>query len=117
MLDLVFGAEQRECAPMVADSVSAPLSWLDHHLIKCSLSVALPFRRELGPFKMVRPHRLLDPDGFQDIMWGILADLVGAPVNALVDGWYTAATKAVDMIATKRPLCRRAWPPPGFTSS
>ena len=41
MLDLVFAAEQRVCAPMVANLVSA-LSWSDHHLIKCGLSVALP---------------------------------------------------------------------------
>ena len=43
---------------------------------------------ELGPIKMVRPCRLLDPDGFQDSMRGIPADLIGASVNAVVDGRY-----------------------------
>ena len=41
MLDLVFSSEQRECGLMVTNLVSIPLSWLDHHLIKCNLTVAL----------------------------------------------------------------------------
>ena len=57
------------------------------HLIKCSFTVALCSRGELGPIKMVHPHRLLGPVGFPDIMWGIPVDLVGDNVNAVVDGW------------------------------
>ena len=53
---------------------------------------------------MVCPLRLLDPVGFQDAMQGILADLVGAAVEALVDAWYVAATRVVGRIAPKRPL-------------
>ena len=49
---------------------------------------------------------VLDPVGFQDAMRGVSADLAGA----LVDGWFTAATRTVDTIAPKRPLQRRAWP-------
>ena len=75
----------------------------------------LPNSEHLFKFNVIMsPHRLLDPDGFQDTMWGILADLVGTPVNALVDGWYITTTTAVDMIAPKCPLCHRAQPAPWF---
>lgn len=47
---------------------------------------------------MVCPGRLLDPTGFQDAMRDVLVDLVSAPINALVEGWYAAATRVVDMI-------------------
>ena len=63
---------------------------------------------------MVRPRRLLDPEGFQDAMRRVTADLVGAPVEALVDGWFTATTRAVDTITPKCPLQRRARPAPWF---
>ena len=43
-LDLVFSTERSECGLMMTDFGSAPLSWSDHHLIKCNLSVALPLR-------------------------------------------------------------------------
>ena len=56
-LDLVFSTEQREFDLMVTDLVSVPLSWSDHHLIKCNLSVALPPRREHGPILMVHHQR------------------------------------------------------------
>ena len=42
--------------------------------------------RELGPIKMVHPHRLLDPIGFQNAIQEIPADLVDAPLEALVEG-------------------------------
>ena len=105
LLDLVFAAKHRECVPMVANLVSPRLSWSDHHLIKCILTVALPSHGELGPIKMVHPQRLLDPVGFQDIMQEILADLVGVPVNALLDSWYTTATRVVNTLTPKHPLC------------
>ena len=63
---------------------------------------------------MVCPGRLLNPIGFQDDMCGILTDLAGAPVEALVDGWYATAGRAVDMIAPKHPLHHRAQPVPWF---
>ena len=50
----------------------------------------------------------------QDAMRGIMADLAGAPVKALVDGWFTAATRAIDTIMPKRPLQCRARPAPWF---
>ena len=95
---------------MVTDLVSVPLSWSDHHLIKCNLSVALPPCKEQRPILMVHPLRLLDPIGFQDSMRGIPADLTGAPVKALGDGWLAAATRAIDMITPKHPLHCRARP-------
>ena len=48
--------------------------------------MALPPRREQGPIVMVRPRRLLDPNGLQDAMRGVTADLAGAPVETLADG-------------------------------
>ena len=63
-LDLVFTPEQSECGLMVTDLVLVPLSWSDHCLSKCNLSVALPPCREQGPILMVHPRRLLDPIGF-----------------------------------------------------
>ena len=89
---------------MVTNLVSVPLSWLDHHLIKCNLTVALSLHRELGPNLMVYPCRLLDPTGCQDSMQGIMIDLAGSPVEALVDGWFAAATRAVDTITPKHLL-------------
>ena len=53
---------------------------------------------------MVCPCMLLDPIGFQDAMHGVLGDLAGIPVKALVEGWYEAATRAVDTITPKHPL-------------
>ena len=47
-------------------------------------------------------------------MTGDTAVLAGASVEALVDGWFTAATRAVDMIMPKRPLLRRARAAPWF---
>ena len=44
---------------------------------------------------MVHPHKLLDPVGFQDAVLGIPADLVGTPVETLVDEWHAATTRAV----------------------
>ena len=66
--------------------------------------MALSPRREDGSILMVCPRRLLDPVGFQDTMRGIPAELSGAPVEALVDGWFAAITRAIDTIAPKRPL-------------
>ena len=109
MLELVFFTKCSERGLMVTDLVSVPLSWSDYHLIKCNLSVALPPRREHGPILMDCPRRLLDPLRFQDTMRGIPAVLSGAPVKALVDVWVAAVTRAVDIVASKRPLSRRAW--------
>ena len=76
--------------------------------------MALPPHMEQGHISVVCPQRLLDPAGFQDAMRGVTVDLAGAPVEALVDGWFTAATRAADTIAPKRPLRRRARPAPWF---
>ena len=35
-------------------------------------------------------------------MKGVLADLTGAPVKALVDSWFTATSRAVDTIALRK---------------
>ena len=85
-LDLVFTTTWNERDLMVTDLVSVPLSWSDHHLIKCNLSVALPPRREQGPISMVHPRRLLDPAGFQDAMRGVTLTWL-APLSRL---WLTA---------------------------
>ena len=63
---------------------------------------------------MVHPRRLLDPVGFQDTMRGVMADLAGAPVEAMVDSWFAAMARAVDTIAPQRPLQRRARLAPWF---
>ena len=47
-------------------------------------------------------------------MRGIPAVLAGAPVKALVDGLLAATARAVDTIAPKHPLRRRAQPGPWF---
>ena len=39
-LDLVFSTECSEHGLMVTDLVSVPLSWSDHHLIKCNRTMA-----------------------------------------------------------------------------
>ena len=59
---------------------------------------------------MVLSCRPLDPVGFQNAMQGISADLVGTLVEALVDEWYVAATRAADMIAPNHPLHSRPLP-------
>ena len=76
--------------------------------------MALPPRREQGPIVMVHPRTLLDPIGFQEAMRGVTADLAGAPVKALVDGWSATGARAVDTIAPKRPLRHRDRPAPWF---
>ena len=113
-MDLVFSTNWSECGLVVTDLVSFPLSWSDHHLVKCNVFVALPPHREQGPISMVHPQRLLDPVGFQDAMRGVTADLASAPVNALVDSWSTAATRAIDRIVPKRLLHHRTRPAPCF---
>ena len=60
------------------------------------------------------PLQATDPIGFQDVMCGILKELADTPVKALVNGWYAATARAVDMIAPKCPLYRRARPAPWF---
>ena len=75
----------------------------------------LPPCREQGPILMIRPRRLPDPMRFQDTMRGIPVALPGAPVEALVDGCFSAATRAVDTIAPKHPLRSRARPGPWYT--
>ena len=41
-LDLVFSTNGSESGLMVTDLESVPLSWSDHHLMKCTLKMALP---------------------------------------------------------------------------
>ena len=89
---------------MVTNLASVSLSWSDHHLIKGNLTMALLLHGKQEPILMVRPHRLVDPTGFWDSMQWILIDLAGATVEALIDGWFTTATRAVDMIAPKHAL-------------
>lgn len=59
---------------------------------------------ETGFIKMVHFCRLLDPIGFQNAMGGTSADLVGAPIEAQVTGWYTTVTLAADIIVPEFPL-------------
>ena len=49
-LDLVFSSNWGKSGLMVKDLVSVPLSWSDHHLIKCNLTVVLPPAGSKGLF-------------------------------------------------------------------
>uniref|UniRef100_A0A803TL80 Reverse transcriptase domain-containing protein n=1 Tax=Anolis carolinensis TaxID=28377 RepID=A0A803TL80_ANOCA len=65
---------------------------------------------------MVRPRRLMDPDGFLTALGEFPATLAGDSVDALVALWNKEATRAIDTIAPERPLSStRAKPSPWFT--
>ena len=108
----IFDRARGESGLGVTDLASDPLSWLEDHLIKFSLSMSLPSCRETGPIKMACPHRLLDPITFQDVMGVIPADLLGAPVEAHVTRWYTEVTQVADTVPPKCPLQCQAFPAP-----
>ncbi|KAF7243419.1 RNA-directed DNA polymerase from mobile element jockey [Varanus komodoensis] len=56
------------------------------------------------PIVLVRPQSQMDPDGFLKALGEFPADKTGAPVDALVKLWNGEMTRAIDMIAPKRPL-------------
>uniref|UniRef100_A0A803TFX4 Reverse transcriptase domain-containing protein n=1 Tax=Anolis carolinensis TaxID=28377 RepID=A0A803TFX4_ANOCA len=65
---------------------------------------------------MVRPRRLMDPDGFLTALGEFPTTLAGDSVDALVALWNKEVTRAIDMIAPERPLSStRAKPSPWFT--
>uniref|UniRef100_A0A803SN06 Reverse transcriptase domain-containing protein n=1 Tax=Anolis carolinensis TaxID=28377 RepID=A0A803SN06_ANOCA len=114
-LDLVFCQGWEEDGG-VEELTIAPLPWTDHHLIRFRLNAPPNLRRGGGPIKMVRPRRLMDPDGFLMALGEFPATSVGDPVDALVSLWNREMTRAVDTIAPERPLSsNRAKPAPWFT--
>uniref|UniRef100_A0A803SSU4 Reverse transcriptase domain-containing protein n=2 Tax=Anolis carolinensis TaxID=28377 RepID=A0A803SSU4_ANOCA len=114
-LDLVFCQGWEEGGD-VEELTITPLPWTDHHLIRFRLAVPPNLRRGGGPNKMVRPRRLMDPDGFLTALGEFPAASVGDPVDALVALWNKEATRAIDTIAPERPLSStRAKPSPWFT--
>ncbi|XP_061465819.1 uncharacterized protein LOC133376896 [Rhineura floridana] len=114
-LDLVFATGHGVGDLNVGGLTSVPLSWTDHCLLKFRLTVAFPLCKGRGPIKLVHPHRLMDPDGFQRALVNFPADRAGAPVETLVELWNTEMIQAVDMIAPQRPLLCRARTAPWYT--
>ena len=57
-----------------------------------------------GPIKMVRPMRLMDPNGFLMALGHFPVALAGDSVKAPVDLWNREMAKAVDTIAPESPL-------------
>ena len=114
-LDLVFTTGHGDDDLKVGDLTSVPLSWSDHCLLRFRLTAAFPLCKGGGPIKMVRPWRLMDPDGFLRALGSFPGDRAGAPVETLVDLWNAEMTRAVDMIAPERPLLSRARTAPWFT--
>ncbi|XP_062835007.1 uncharacterized protein LOC134298508 [Anolis carolinensis] len=113
-LDLVF-CQGGEEGGGVEELTIAPLPWTDHYLIRFRITAPPNLRRGGGP-KMVRPRRLMDPDGFLTALGEFPATLAGDSVDALVTLWNKEATRAIDMIAPERPLSStRAKPSPWFT--
>uniref|UniRef100_A0A803TMD6 Reverse transcriptase domain-containing protein n=1 Tax=Anolis carolinensis TaxID=28377 RepID=A0A803TMD6_ANOCA len=113
-LDLVFVAADGEVG--VEEQNILPLSWSDHHLISLRLTVTSNLRRGGGPIKMVRPRRLMDPDGFLRSLGDLPVMEADDPVDALVDRYNSEMSRAIDMIAPERPLSlRRVTSAPWFT--
>uniref|UniRef100_A0A803TP95 Reverse transcriptase domain-containing protein n=1 Tax=Anolis carolinensis TaxID=28377 RepID=A0A803TP95_ANOCA len=114
-LDLVFCQGWEENGG-VEEITIAPLPWTDHHLIRFRLAALPNLRRGGGPIKMVRPRRLMDPDGFLMALEEFPATSAGDSVDALVALWNREMTRAINTIAPERPLSStRAKPSPWFT--
>uniref|UniRef100_A0A670JC50 Reverse transcriptase domain-containing protein n=1 Tax=Podarcis muralis TaxID=64176 RepID=A0A670JC50_PODMU len=92
--------------------------WSDHFLVQLDFSATLPLCREGGPIWMVRPHHLMDPngfqgvvgdvlshvDGFQGVVGDVLSHIDGLSADSLVTRWNTELTRAIDCLAPKCPL-------------
>ena len=105
MLDLVFSTERSECGLMVTDLVSVPLSWSDHHLIKCNLSPPAP--QGARPYFNDLPLRAtgsITIPGYHEIP----ADLAGVPVEALMAQWLNCCTTAKTVLTTRGSIPGRA---------
>ena len=116
-LDLVFSTGLEGGGLDVEGLVVTSLSWSDHFLVKFSLLASSPLCKGGGSIKMIRPRRLMDPDGFLNALGDYPFDMVGAPVEAQVTLWNRDMSQAVDTIAPKHPLpARRAQTAPWYTS-
>uniref|UniRef100_A0A803T733 Reverse transcriptase domain-containing protein n=1 Tax=Anolis carolinensis TaxID=28377 RepID=A0A803T733_ANOCA len=113
-LDLVFIVDGGTVR--VEEQNILPLSWSDHHLICLSFAVSSNLRRGGGPTKMVRPRRLMDPDGLLRSLGDPPVLETGDPVDVLADRYNSELTRALDTIAPERPLSlRRVTSTPWFT--
>ncbi|XP_062823493.1 UPF0538 protein C2orf76 homolog isoform X1 [Anolis carolinensis] len=113
-LDLVFIVDGGTVR--VEEQNILPLSWSDHHLICVSFAVSSNLRRGGGPTKMVRPRRLMDPDGLLRSLGDLPVLETGDPVDVLADRYNSELARALDTIAPERPLSlRRATSTPWFT--
>ncbi|KAF7235017.1 C-type lectin domain family 2 member D, partial [Varanus komodoensis] len=110
-LDLVFTTGQEEGGLRVRNLCLTPLSWSDHFLVRFVLESDFSLCKGVDPIVWVHPRSRMDPEGFLKALGEFPADKTGAPVEALVELWNGEMTRAVDMIAPKRPL------PPGRTRS
>uniref|UniRef100_A0A803U0C0 Reverse transcriptase domain-containing protein n=1 Tax=Anolis carolinensis TaxID=28377 RepID=A0A803U0C0_ANOCA len=113
-LDLVFIVDGGTVR--VEEQNILPLSWSDHHLICVSFAMSSNLRRGGGPTKMVRPRRLMDPDGLLRSLGDLSVLETGDPVDVLADRYNSELARALDMVAPERPLSlRRATSTPWFT--
>ncbi|XP_061449798.1 uncharacterized protein LOC133369018 [Rhineura floridana] len=114
-LDLIFATGLGDGDLGVRDFTSIPLSWSDHRLLRFRLTMFSSLCKGGGPIKMVRPRRLMNPEGFQKALGSFPADKTDAPVETLVNLWNMEMTRAADTIAPMRPLLCRAQLAPWFT--
>ncbi|XP_061490084.1 uncharacterized protein LOC133388035 [Rhineura floridana] len=115
-LDLVFCAGWDDGDLGVEELSVVPLSWTDHYLVGFRLTGTQNLCRGGGPIRMVRPRRLMDPDGFLMALGDFPVTSAGDSVEALVDLWNGEMARAVDTIAPERPLSwSGAKPAPWFT--
>ncbi|KAF7253150.1 hypothetical protein EYD10_01179 [Varanus komodoensis] len=110
-LDLVFLTGQEEGDLRVRNLCLTPLSWSEHFLVRFEFKSSLSLCKGADLIVLVRPWIRMDPDGFLKTLGEFPVDKAGAPVNALVKLWNGEMTRAIDMIAPKRPL------PPGRAHS
>ncbi|XP_066486426.1 serine protease 33-like [Tiliqua scincoides] len=115
-LDLVFTAGQADGDLEVEDIKITPLSWTDHFLVGFRLVAASHLRNGRGSHSMIRPRRLMDPNGFLSALGDFPVARAGDPPGALVDLWNTEMARALDEIAPERPLpSRRVRAAPWFS--
>ncbi|XP_061464713.1 uncharacterized protein LOC133376492 [Rhineura floridana] len=114
-LDLIFATGLGDGDLRVRDFSSIPLSWSDHRLLRFRLTLFSPLCKGGGPIKMVRPRRLMNPEGFLMALGNFPADRIDGPVETMAMLWNTEMARAVDTIAPVRPLRCRAQLAPWFT--
>ncbi|XP_061469795.1 uncharacterized protein LOC133379152 [Rhineura floridana] len=102
-LDLVFVLGEERSGLKLGVILATPVSWSDHYLVNMDFSLPCPLHRGEGPIKMVRPRRLMDPDGFLTVL-GELEPAEGRLVETLVKEWNVGIIRALDRVAPKRPL-------------